>query len=96
MGLMHEVIGQETGHHRHPRPEYAFGDMDFKVAGTRDHHGLQLDTARRLLRGAGRRLARPVTPACSSSTSWLQAIDAPDEMAPTPCVLAVRIPVDET
>ena len=79
--------------------EDAFGDMDFKVAGTRDFiTALQLDTKldglpSEVLAGA---LGQARDARLFILDVLAQAIDAPDEMAPTaPRVLAVRIPVDK-
>src|SRR6202000_417440 len=79
--------------------EDAYGDMDFKVAGTKDFiTALQLDTkldgipasvlgaALQQARGARLTILDVMNP----------AIDAPDEMAPTaPRVIAIKIPVDK-
>jgi polyribonucleotide nucleotidyltransferase len=79
--------------------EDAYGDMDFKVAGTKDFiTALQLDTkldgipasvlAAALQQARGARLT--ILDVMSS------AIDAPDEMAPTaPRVISIKIPVDK-
>jgi polyribonucleotide nucleotidyltransferase len=79
--------------------EDAYGDMDFKVAGTKDFiTALQLDTkldgipasvlAAALQQARGARLT--ILDVMSS------AIDTPDEMAPTaPRVISIKIPVDK-
>jgi polyribonucleotide nucleotidyltransferase len=79
--------------------EDAFGDMDFKVAGTREFiTALQLDTKldgipASVLGGAlnqakGARLA--------ILDVMLEAIDEPDEMSPyAPRIITIRIPVDK-
>jgi polyribonucleotide nucleotidyltransferase len=79
--------------------EDAFGDMDFKVAGTRDFvTALQLDTKldgipAEVLGGAlnqakGARLA--------ILDVMLEAIDEPDEMSPyAPRIITIKIPVDK-
>ena len=79
--------------------EDAYGDMDFKVAGTKDFiTALQLDTkldgipasvlAAALQQARGARLT--ILDVMSS------AIDSPDEMAPTaPRVISIKIPVDK-
>ncbi|MGP1484057.1 S1 RNA-binding domain-containing protein, partial [Actinomyces naeslundii] len=102
MGLMHEVIDGETKWATLTDilgSEDAFGDMDFKVAGTRDFiTALQLDTKldglpSEVLAGA---LGQARDARLFILDVLAQAIDAPDEMAPTaPRVLAVRIPVDK-
>ena len=80
--------------------EDAFGDMDFKVAGTREFvTALQLDTKLDGIPsdGAGRRAApRPATPGCTILDVMTEAIDAPDEMSPyAPRIITVKIPVDK-
>ncbi len=79
--------------------EDAFGDMDFKVAGTREFiTALQLDTkldgipasvlGGALTQARGARLA--------ILDVMLEAIDEPDEMSPyAPRILTIRIPVDK-
>ncbi len=79
--------------------EDAFGDMDFKVAGTRDFiTALQLDTkldgipadvlAAALLQAKDARIA--------ILDVMTEAIDAPDEMAPTaPRIITMRVPIDK-
>jgi len=79
--------------------EDALGDMDFKVAGTRDFiTAIQLDTKLDGIPSA--ELARALSQAKEARLSILdimdQAIDGPDELAPTaPRVIAVKIPVDK-
>ncbi|WP_243106957.1 polyribonucleotide nucleotidyltransferase [Actinomyces lilanjuaniae] len=102
MGLMHEVIDGETRWATLTDilgSEDAFGDMDFKVAGTRDFiTALQLDTKldglpSEVLAGA---LGQARDARLFILDVLAQAIDAPDEMAPTaPRVLTVQIPVDK-
>ncbi len=79
--------------------EDAFGDMDFKVAGTKDFvTALQLDTKldgipSSVLAGA---LQQARTARLAILEVMGEAIDEPDEMAPTaPRVLSVKIPVDK-
>ncbi|WP_027587169.1 polyribonucleotide nucleotidyltransferase [Acidipropionibacterium thoenii] len=79
--------------------EDALGDMDFKVAGTSEFvTALQLDTK---LNGIPADvLAAALTQAKEARTAILEvmndAIDEPDEMAPTaPRILTVHIPVDK-
>ena len=79
--------------------EDAFGDMDFKVAGTKEFvTALQLDTKldgipSSVLAGA---LQQARTARLAILEVMGEAIDAPDEMAPTaPRVLSVKIPVDK-
>jgi polyribonucleotide nucleotidyltransferase len=79
--------------------EDALGDMDFKVAGTRDFiTAIQLDT--KLDGIPASVLAGALTQAKEARLTILdvmaQAISEPDEMAPTaPRVIAVKIPVDK-
>ncbi|GAB3322279.1 polyribonucleotide nucleotidyltransferase [Geodermatophilus aquaeductus] len=79
--------------------EDAFGDMDFKVAGTKDFvTALQLDT--KLDGIPSDVLAQALTQARAARLHILdvmnEAIDAPDEMSPyAPRVTTVRIPVDK-
>jgi polyribonucleotide nucleotidyltransferase len=79
--------------------EDAFGDMDFKVAGTKDFvTALQLDT--KLDGIPASVLAAALQQAFDARIAILdvmnEAIDAPDEMAPTaPRVIAIQIPVDK-
>jgi len=79
--------------------EDAFGDMDFKVAGTKDFvTALQLDT--KLDGIPASVLAAALQQAHDARLTILEvmneAIDAPDEMAPTaPRVIAIQIPVDK-
>ena len=79
--------------------EDAFGDMDFKVAGTREFvTALQLDT--KLDGIPASVLASALNQAKDARMVILdvmsEAIDGPDEMAPTaPRVIAIQIPVDK-
>ena len=79
--------------------EDAFGDMDFKVAGTREFvTALQLDT--KLDGIPASVLAQALQQARDARMTILdvmtEAIDSPDEMAPTaPRVIAIQIPVDK-
>ncbi|MGO3885027.1 MAG: polyribonucleotide nucleotidyltransferase, partial [Mycetocola sp.] len=79
--------------------EDALGDMDFKVAGTSEFiTAIQLDT--KLDGIPASVLAGALTQAKDARTAILsvlnQAIDTPDEMAPTaPRVISVQIPVDK-
>ena len=79
--------------------EDAFGDMDFKVAGTKQFvTALQLDT--KLDGIPSQVLANALQQARTARLAILEvmgeAIDEPDEMAPTaPRVLSVKIPVDK-
>ncbi|BBZ75295.1 polyribonucleotide nucleotidyltransferase [Mycolicibacterium anyangense] len=79
--------------------EDAFGDMDFKVAGTKDFvTALQLDTKldgipSQVLAGA---LAQAKDARLTILEVMAEAIDAPDEMSPyAPRVTAIKIPVDK-
>ena len=79
--------------------EDAFGDMDFKVAGTKDFvTALQLDT--KLDGIPSQVLAAALAQAKDARTAILEvmaeAIDAPDEMSPyAPRVTAIKVPVDK-
>ncbi len=79
--------------------EDAYGDMDFKVAGTKDFiTALQLDTKLdgipASVLGAALQQARGARLTILDVMN--SAIDAPDEMAPTaPRVIAIKIPVDK-
>ncbi|MFV0254459.1 MAG: polyribonucleotide nucleotidyltransferase [Beutenbergiaceae bacterium] len=79
--------------------EDAFGDMDFKVAGTREFvTAIQLDT--KLDGIPASVLASALTQAKEARLHILdvmaEAIDAPDEMAATaPRVITVKVPVDK-
>src|ERR1700710_2340002 len=102
MGLVSDTVDGETEYMALTDilgAEDAFGDMDFKVAGTRDFvTALQLDTKlaglpSSVLDGALKqpKKARPTILAVINA-----AIDAPDEMAPyAPRVTVVKIPVDK-
>ena len=79
--------------------EDAFGDMDFKVAGTKEFvTALQLDTKldgipSSVLAGA---LQQARTARLAILEVMAEAIDGPDEMSPfAPRVLTVKIPVDK-
>lgn len=79
--------------------EDAFGDMDFKVAGTREFvTALQLDT--KLDGIPSKVLAGALSQAHDARTTILdvmaEAIGSPDEMSPyAPRVTAIKIPVDK-
>ncbi len=79
--------------------EDAFGDMDFKVAGTREFvTAIQLDT--KLDGIPASVLAGALTQAREARLHILdvmsEAIDAPDEMSPyAPRVISVQVPVDK-
>ena len=79
--------------------EDAFGDMDFKVAGTREFvTAIQLDT--KLDGIPATVLAGALTQARDARLHILdvmnEAIDAPDEMSPfAPRVISVQVPVDK-
>ncbi|WP_252974848.1 polyribonucleotide nucleotidyltransferase [Janibacter melonis] len=79
--------------------EDAFGDMDFKVAGTREFvTAIQLDT--KLDGIPASVLGGALTQARDARLHILdvmnEAIDAPDEMAPTaPRIITVQVPVDK-
>ncbi|MFH5229746.1 polyribonucleotide nucleotidyltransferase [Antrihabitans spumae] len=79
--------------------EDAFGDMDFKVAGTKNFvTALQLDT--KLDGIPSQVLAGALSQAHDARTTILEvmaeAIDTPDEMSPfAPRVTAIKVPVDK-
>ena len=79
--------------------EDAFGDMDFKVAGTRDFvTALQLDTKLDGIPASvlGQALQQARNARMAILDVMNEAIDSPDEMAPTaPRVIAIQIPVDK-
>ena len=84
-----DILGAEDG----------FGDMDFKVAGTRDFiTALQLDTKldgidSQVLRAA---LAQARDARLAVLDLINQAIDGPDEMSPNaPRIITVKVPVDK-
>ena len=79
--------------------EDAFGDMDFKVAGTKDFvTALQLDTKldgipSQVLAGA---LAQAKDARLTILEVMAEAIDAPDEMSPyAPRITTIKVPVDK-
>ncbi|MGV0627637.1 polyribonucleotide nucleotidyltransferase [Mycolicibacter minnesotensis] len=79
--------------------EDAFGDMDFKVAGTKDFvTALQLDTKldgipSQVLAGA---LAQAKDARLTILEVMAEAIDVPDEMSPfAPRVTTIKVPVDK-
>ncbi len=80
--------------------EDAFGDMDFKVAGTREFvTALQLDT--KLDGIPASVLAAALKQARDARMTILdvmqEAIDGPDEMAPTaPRIITIKVPVDKS
>jgi polyribonucleotide nucleotidyltransferase len=79
--------------------EDAFGDMDFKVAGTKDFvTALQLDT--KLDGIPASVLGQALTQAHDARLTILEvmaeAIDGPDEMSPyAPRIITIKIPVDQ-
>jgi len=102
MGLVSETIDGETKYAALTDilgAEDAFGDMDFKVAGTREFvTAIQLDT--KLDGIPAHVLGSALTQAKEARLHILdvmaEAIDAPDEMAPTaPRVITVKVPVDK-
>ncbi|MDR1432598.1 MAG: polyribonucleotide nucleotidyltransferase [Propionibacteriaceae bacterium] len=102
MGLMSEEIDGETKYVALTDilgAEDALGDMDFKVAGTRDFvTALQLDTK---LNGIPAEvLAAALLQAKEARLTLLEvmaeAIDTPDEMSPyAPRIITTKIPVDK-
>jgi len=102
MGLVSDQVDGETRYATLTDilgAEDALGDMDFKVAGTSEYvTALQLDTKldgipASVLAGA---LKQAKEARLQILDVMSQAIDAPDEMAPTaPRVISVQIPVDK-
>ncbi|MCA0296037.1 MAG: polyribonucleotide nucleotidyltransferase [Actinobacteria bacterium] len=102
MGLMSEEIDGETKYIALTDilgAEDALGDMDFKVAGTKDFvTALQLDTKlngipSEVLAGA---LGQAREARHTILEVMAEAIDTPDEMSPyAPRIITVRIPVDK-
>ncbi|MFC4556321.1 polyribonucleotide nucleotidyltransferase [Georgenia faecalis] len=102
MGLMSDEVDGETRYAALTDilgAEDAFGDMDFKVAGTREFvTAIQLDTKldgipSSVLIGA---LSQARDARLHILDVMNEAIDAPDEMAPTaPRVITVKVPVDK-
>ena len=102
MGLVSDEVDGETRYAALTDilgAEDAFGDMDFKVAGTREFvTAIQLDT--KLDGIPASVLAGALTQARDARMHILdvmnEAIDAPDEMAPTaPRIITVQVPVDK-
>jgi polyribonucleotide nucleotidyltransferase len=102
MGLISDVVDGKTEYVAITDilgAEDAFGDMDFKVAGTSEFvTALQLDT--KLDGIPASVLAGALTQARDARLTILdvmaQAIDSPDEMSPyAPRIIAVKIPVDK-
>ena len=102
MGLMSDTVEGETRYAALTDilgAEDAYGDMDFKVAGTREFvTAIQLDT--KLDGIPASVLAAALTQAKDARLFILdvmqEAIDSPDEMAPTaPRVITVQVPVDK-
>ncbi|MGO1167178.1 MAG: polyribonucleotide nucleotidyltransferase [Janibacter sp.] len=102
MGLVSDTVDGETQYAALTDilgAEDAFGDMDFKVAGTREFvTAIQLDT--KLDGIPASVLGGALTQARDARMHILdvmnEAIDAPDEMAPTaPRIITVNVPVDK-
>ncbi|WP_432487797.1 polyribonucleotide nucleotidyltransferase [Kineococcus sp. SYSU DK018] len=102
MGLVSDTIDGETRYAALTDilgAEDAFGDMDFKVAGTKEFvTAIQLDT--KLDGIPASVLAGALTQARDARLHILdvmaEAIDAPDEMSPTaPRIITVKVPVDK-
>jgi polyribonucleotide nucleotidyltransferase len=102
MGLISDVVDGETRYAALTDilgAEDALGDMDFKVAGTSEFvTAIQLDTK---LDGIPSSVLHQALGQAKDARMAIlavmnQAIDAPDEMAPTaPRVISVQIPVDK-
>ncbi len=102
MGLISDTVDGETRYVTLTDilgAEDAYGDMDFKVAGTKDFvTALQLDTKLNGIPASV--LAGALTQAKDARLHILdvmtEAIDAPDEMSPfAPRIITVKIPVDQ-
>ena len=102
MGLVSDTVDGETRYAALTDilgAEDAFGDMDFKVAGTREFvTAIQLDT--KLDGIPASVLAGALTQAKEARLAILdviaEAIDTPDEMSPfAPRVITVKVPVDK-
>ncbi|GCD20327.1 polyribonucleotide nucleotidyltransferase [Cellulomonas algicola] len=102
MGLVSDTVDGETRYAALTDilgAEDAFGDMDFKVAGTREFvTAIQLDT--KLDGIPASVLAGALTQAKEARLAILdviaEAIDVPDEMSPfAPRVITVKVPVDK-
>jgi polyribonucleotide nucleotidyltransferase len=102
MGLVSDTVDGQTSYVALTDilgAEDAYGDMDFKVAGTRDFiTALQLDT--KLDGIPASVLAQALTQAKDARTTLLdvmnEAIDGPDEMSIyAPRIITMRIPVDK-
>ncbi len=102
MGLISDTVDGETRYAALTDilgAEDAFGDMDFKVAGTREFvTAIQLDT--KLDGIPASVLAAALTQARDARLTILdviaEAIDTPDEMSPNaPRVITVKVPVDK-
>jgi len=102
MGLISDTIDGETSYAALTDilgAEDAMGDMDFKVAGTKDFvTAIQLDT--KLDGIPASVLASALTQAKQARLQILdvmnEAIDAPDEMSPyAPRIISIKIPVDQ-
>jgi polyribonucleotide nucleotidyltransferase len=102
MGLVSDEVNGETRYVTLTDilgAEDAFGDMDFKCAGTKEFvTALQLDTKldgipSQVLAGA---LAQAKDARLTILEVMAEAIDAPDEMSPyAPRVTAIKIPIDK-
>ncbi|BBY60127.1 polyribonucleotide nucleotidyltransferase [Mycolicibacterium sarraceniae] len=107
MGLVSDDVKNEAGESERRYvtltdilgAEDAFGDMDFKCAGTKEFvTALQLDTKldgipSQVLAGA---LAQAKDARLTILEVMAEAIDAPDEMSPyAPRVTAIKIPIDK-
>jgi polyribonucleotide nucleotidyltransferase len=102
MGLVSDEVDGETRYAALTDilgAEDAFGDMDFKVAGTKEFvTAIQLDT--KLDGIPASVLASALTQAKEARLHILdvmnEAIDAPDEMSPhAPRIISIKIPVDQ-
>ncbi|RJK96490.1 polyribonucleotide nucleotidyltransferase [Vallicoccus soli] len=102
MGLISDTVDGETSYAALTDilgAEDAYGDMDFKVAGTKEFvTAIQLDT--KLDGIPASVLASALTQAKEARLHildvMLEAIDAPDEMSPyAPRIITIKIPVDQ-
>ncbi|MDQ3153334.1 MAG: polyribonucleotide nucleotidyltransferase [Actinomycetota bacterium] len=102
MGLVSDEVDGETRYVAMTDilgAEDAFGDMDFKVAGTKDFvTALQLDTKLDGIPSAvlGAALSQARDARLAILDVMAEAIDAPDEMSPyAPRVTSVKVPIDK-
>ena len=89
--ILSDIVGDEDH----------YGDMDFKVAGTRDgHHGAadgHQDRRHHARRSWPRRWSRPASAGCTSWTGWPRRwrSRAPNISPYAPRIITIKIPVDK-